>query len=100
MDYASGPKRARALLLKAVRRYKAEEKGEDGYSEFFTRRFEYFDAFGDPANTDCFNLAILWASVGNTMPSVFWLMYYLLRHPAALARARQEIARVCGKVSL
>lgn len=91
MDYASGPKRARALLLKAVRKYKAADN-----SEFMLKRFEYFDAFGDSANTDCFQLAILWASVGNTMPSVFWLVYYLMRTPAALVKARDEIARVCG----
>lgn len=76
--------------MKAVRKY----KGTDN-SEFIQKRFEYFDAFGWTANTDCFQLAILWASVGNTMPSVFWLIFYLMQNAQALAKVRQEMDRVC-----
>lgn len=37
------------------------------------------------------HFAFLWASVGNTIPATFWAMYYLLRHPEALAMVRDEI---------
>ncbi|XP_038622454.1 cytochrome P450 7B1 [Tachyglossus aculeatus] len=37
------------------------------------------------------HFGFLWASVGNTIPATFWAMYYLLRHPEALAAVRDEI---------
>ncbi|KAG7222877.1 hypothetical protein INR49_015984 [Caranx melampygus] len=37
------------------------------------------------------SLAILWASVGNTVPATFWAMYHLVRDPEALQVVRQEI---------
>lgn len=37
------------------------------------------------------HFAILWASVGNTVPASFWAMYYLVSHPEALEVVRQEI---------
>ncbi|CAF3669519.1 unnamed protein product [Rotaria sp. Silwood1] len=35
--------------------------------------------------------AILWASLGNTIPAIFWCLYYLLRNPIALKTVREEI---------
>ncbi|KAM4687309.1 cytochrome P450 7B1 [Discoglossus pictus] len=37
------------------------------------------------------HFAFFWASVGNTIPATFWAMYYLVRHPKALAAVRDEI---------
>ncbi|XP_063307426.1 cytochrome P450 7B1 [Pelobates fuscus] len=37
------------------------------------------------------HFAFLWASVGNTIPAAFWAMYYLVRHPEALAAVRDEL---------
>lgn len=37
------------------------------------------------------HFAFLWASVGNTIPATFWALYYLVRHPEALAAVRDEI---------
>ncbi|XP_028924438.1 cytochrome P450 7B1 [Ornithorhynchus anatinus] len=37
------------------------------------------------------HFGFLWASVGNTIPASFWALYYLLRHPEALAVVRDEI---------
>nr|XP_033790646.1 cytochrome P450 7B1 isoform X2 [Geotrypetes seraphini] len=37
------------------------------------------------------HFAFMWASVANTMPATFWTMYYLVRHPKALAAVRSEI---------
>ncbi|XP_039191479.1 cytochrome P450 7B1 [Crotalus tigris] len=37
------------------------------------------------------HFALLWASVGNTIPVTFWAIYYLLRHPEAFAVVCDEI---------
>lgn len=37
------------------------------------------------------NLGFLWASQGNTIPAMFWAMYYILRHPEAMEALRDEI---------
>ncbi|XP_053415453.1 cytochrome P450 7B1 isoform X2 [Nycticebus coucang] len=37
------------------------------------------------------HLAFLWASLTNTIPTMIWAMYYLLRHPEAMSALRNEI---------
>ncbi|XP_030070902.1 cytochrome P450 7B1 [Microcaecilia unicolor] len=37
------------------------------------------------------HFAFMWASIANTIPATFWTMYYLVRHPKALAAVRGEI---------
>ncbi|XP_037658828.1 cytochrome P450 7B1 [Choloepus didactylus] len=37
------------------------------------------------------HFAFLWASVANSIPTAFWAMYYLLRHPEAMTAVRDEI---------
>uniref|UniRef100_A0AAQ4PMN5 Cytochrome P450, family 7, subfamily B, polypeptide 1 n=1 Tax=Gasterosteus aculeatus aculeatus TaxID=481459 RepID=A0AAQ4PMN5_GASAC len=57
--------------------------------------FEQYDALGD-VDKAAQHFAILWASVGNTIPATFWAMYHLARHPEALREARREIQSVLG----
>ncbi|KAM4605393.1 cytochrome P450 7B1 [Polymixia lowei] len=67
-------------------------------SQFIMKRsqlFEQYDLLGD-IDKAAHHLAILWASVGNTVPATFWAMYYLVSHPAALQAIRQEIHTVLG----
>ncbi|XP_027666895.2 cytochrome P450 7B1 isoform X2 [Falco cherrug] len=52
--------------------------------------FEKYELLGD-YDKAAHHFAFLWASVGNTIPATFWAMYYLLRHPKALAAVRDEI---------
>ncbi|KAM9643552.1 cytochrome P450 7B1 isoform 2-T2 [Morphnus guianensis] len=52
--------------------------------------FEKYELLGD-YDKAAHHFAFLWASVGNTIPATFWAMYYLLRHPEALAAVRDEI---------
>lgn len=42
------------------------------------------------------HFAILWASVGNTIPAAFWVIYYLLAYPEAFAAVKSEIQEVLG----
>ncbi|XP_038203578.1 cytochrome P450 7B1 isoform X1 [Arvicola amphibius] len=37
------------------------------------------------------HLGFLWASMANTIPAVFWAVYYLLGHPEAVEALRDEI---------
>lgn len=37
------------------------------------------------------HLGLLWASLANTIPAMFWAMYYLLQHPEAMEVLRDEI---------
>lgn len=43
------------------------------------------------------HFAMLWASVGNTIPAAFWCLYHLLSHPEAFAAVRAEIVDVVGQ---
>lgn len=39
-------------------------------------------------------LIILWASLANTVPALFWVIYHLLNNPAALGDVMEEIKNV------
>lgn len=41
-----------------------------------------------------FMFVLLWASQGNTGPSSFWLLFFLMKHPEAMAAVKEEIDRV------
>ncbi|NWV11637.1 CP8B1 hydroxylase, partial [Ptilonorhynchus violaceus] len=43
---------------------------------------------------DHFMFMLLWASQGNTGPTAFWLLLYLLKHPEALKAVRDEVDKV------
>jgi cytochrome P450 len=53
-----------------------------------------------PKDPVSFQLAMLWASAGNTVPSTFWTFYYILQTPAVLKRVLQEICESTGKASI
>ncbi len=80
-------KRGRGKLLAAVAKYTTDN------SEFIARRREHFDEIGlTAADSASYQLAILWASVGNTMPATFWLLFHLLSDRALLAQATKEVS--------
>nr|XP_034980306.1 cytochrome P450 7B1 isoform X1 [Zootoca vivipara] len=58
--------------------------------EFRKDLFEMYEVLRD-YDKAAHHFAFMWASVGNTIPATFWAMYYLLRHPEALAVVRDEI---------
>ncbi|XP_041805104.1 7-alpha-hydroxycholest-4-en-3-one 12-alpha-hydroxylase-like [Chelmon rostratus] len=43
---------------------------------------------------DRYMFVLLWASQGNTGPSSFWLLLYLMKHPEAMAAVKEEVDRV------
>ncbi|XP_077208410.1 cytochrome P450 7B1 [Paroedura picta] len=64
-----------------------------GVSELIESRKEMFERYEVLRDYDkaAHHFAFMWASVGNTIPATFWAVYYLLRHPEALAVVRDEI---------
>jgi len=89
VSYTSVPRKARQILLDAVSKY----LGSDN-SELMQKRTEYFKGFDNGSLTPSFQLAMLWASVGNTMPATFWLLFFLLSNPAALESLMKQIKEV------
>nr|AGN04326.1 cytochrome P450 [Oryzias melastigma] len=65
-------------------------------SEFIKMRAGLFDQESSMKDADkgAHHFAMLWASVGNTLPATFWAMYFLVSHPEALQTVRQEILDV------
>ncbi|XP_069777486.1 cytochrome P450 7B1-like isoform X2 [Narcine bancroftii] len=45
-------------------------------------------------NKAAHHFAFFWASVANTIPTVFWVLYHLMRNPEALAAVYDEIDQV------
>ncbi|XP_056149331.1 7-alpha-hydroxycholest-4-en-3-one 12-alpha-hydroxylase-like [Lampris incognitus] len=43
---------------------------------------------------DRFMLLLLWASQGNTGPSAFWTLLYLMKHPEAMRAVKAEVEQV------
>nr|XP_020667442.1 25-hydroxycholesterol 7-alpha-hydroxylase [Pogona vitticeps] len=64
-----------------------------GISEVVQERKNLFERYEEFSDYDkaAHHFAFMWAAVGNTIPATFWAMYYLLRHPEALAVVRDEI---------
>ncbi|XP_014876307.1 25-hydroxycholesterol 7-alpha-hydroxylase isoform X1 [Poecilia latipinna] len=65
-------------------------------SQFIRRRAELFEQQDKLKDVDkaAHHFAILWASVGNTLPATFWAAYFLVSQVEALKVVRQEIVDV------
>ncbi|XP_046498120.1 cytochrome P450 7B1 isoform X1 [Equus quagga] len=64
-----------------------------GWSEVVQMRQDILEKYYMPKDFEigAHHFGFLWASVTNTIPTMFWAMYYLLRHPEAMAVLRDEI---------
>eukprot|EP00051_Salpingoeca_urceolata_P013780 m.174343 g.174343 ORF g.174343 m.174343 type:complete len:501 (+) comp17895_c2_seq2:209-1711(+) len=60
-------------------------------SEFTKLRDETFAEVVTDEQRSRWQLALVWASVSNTMPSAFWTLYFLCAHPEAMAAVRAEV---------
>ena len=54
-------------------------RAENGMEEYMQNRFMFL---------------LLWASQGNTGPSAFWLLLFLMKHPEAMKAVRAEVEQV------
>lgn len=84
----------KSFQKKLIKHLTSEKLGDvQGWSEVVQMRqdiLEKYYAFKD-SEIGAHHLGFLWASVANTVPTVFWTIYYLLRHPEAMAVLRDEI---------
>ncbi|XP_051984801.1 cytochrome P450 7B1-like isoform X1 [Xyrauchen texanus] len=67
--------------------------------EFIQSRTALFQQYDNLQDHDkaAHHFAMLWASVGNTIPAAFWCLYHLLSCPEALAAVQAEIVNVVGE---
>ncbi|KAI5092941.1 25-hydroxycholesterol 7-alpha-hydroxylase, partial [Silurus meridionalis] len=68
-------------------------------SEFVQARKDIFQQYDTLKDMDkaAHHFAILWASVGNTIPACFWCLYHLLSSPQAFSVVRDEIIGMFGE---
>lgn len=73
----------------------------DGICDFMSARWKTFSEGPHKLPTDevigHLQLAIHWASVGNSMPACFWLIFHLTQNPQYLQRVLDEIHSCCNK---
>ncbi|KAM9439553.1 cytochrome P450 7A1 isoform 2-T5 [Clarias gariepinus] len=69
-------------------------------SEFIRTRMEFFQQYDTLKDLDiaAHHFAILWASVGNTIPACFWCLYHLLSSPQAFSVVQEEIMGMFGEM--
>ncbi|KAM6454586.1 cytochrome P450 7B1 isoform 2-T2 [Liasis olivaceus] len=91
IQFLGATKRVRREIINFLNPKKMERWLE--VSELVQNRKDVFETYKVLGDYDkaAHHLALLWASVGNTIPATFWAMYYLLRHPEAFAMVRDEI---------
>ncbi|MBZ3884403.1 7-alpha-hydroxycholest-4-en-3-one 12-alpha-hydroxylase [Sciurus carolinensis] len=74
---------------------------KDGMSSWLCYMLQFLREQGmDPAMQDKFSFMILWASQGNTGPTSFWALLFLLKHPEAMQAVRKEATQVLGEARL
>ena len=70
---------------------------QNNAGNLITERVKMFEGIDTPAvDTAKFQLAIMWASVGNTMPAAYWTMYYIISNSDALAAVSKELKEIYG----
>ncbi|XP_063113452.1 cytochrome P450 7B1 isoform X2 [Cavia porcellus] len=64
-----------------------------GSSEVVQKRQDILEKYYGLEDLDigAHHFALLWASIANSIPVMFWAMYYVLRHPEAAEALRDEI---------
>lgn len=70
--------------------------------EFIQTRTDLFQKYDTLQDKDkaAHHFAMLWASVGNTIPAAFWCLYHLISSPEALEAVRAEIVHVVGEKNM
>ncbi|XP_006860142.1 PREDICTED: 25-hydroxycholesterol 7-alpha-hydroxylase-like [Chrysochloris asiatica] len=85
---------AKSMQKKIINRFTQENLAKmQGWSKVIQMRQDTLEKYYEPDDLEigAHHFALLWASVANTIPTMFWAMYYLLRHPEAMAAVRDEI---------
>ncbi|XP_050996444.1 7-alpha-hydroxycholest-4-en-3-one 12-alpha-hydroxylase [Acomys russatus] len=74
---------------------------KDGVSDWLGHMHQFLIEQGMASSMqDKFNFMMLWASQGNTGPTCFWALVFLLTHGDAMKAVREEATRVLGEPRL
>lgn len=74
---------------------------KDGISNWLGCMLQFLREEGvDSSMQDKFNFMMLWASQGNTGPTCFWALLFLLKHQNAMKAVQEEASRVLGEARL
>lgn len=74
---------------------------KDGMSKWIDYMLQHLREQGTASfMQDRFNFMMLWASQGNTGPTCFWALLFLLKHPEAIKAVQEEATQVLGKARL
>lgn len=74
---------------------------KDGISKWLGDMLQFLREQGTASSMqDKFNFMMLWASQGNTGPTCFWALSYLLKHQDAMKAVHEEATRVLGEARL
>uniref|UniRef100_H0XF28 25/26-hydroxycholesterol 7alpha-hydroxylase n=1 Tax=Otolemur garnettii TaxID=30611 RepID=H0XF28_OTOGA len=84
----------RSLRKKLIQCLSSEKLAKmQGQSEVFQKRQNTLEKYyaREDFEIGAHHLAFLWASVTNSIPTMMWATYYLMRHPEAMSAVRDEI---------
>uniref|UniRef100_A0A8C5L6T7 25/26-hydroxycholesterol 7alpha-hydroxylase n=2 Tax=Jaculus jaculus TaxID=51337 RepID=A0A8C5L6T7_JACJA len=87
----------KSLQRKIIRCLTSEKLDQlQGWSEIVQKRQDILEKYytREDFEIGAHHLGLLWASMANTIPAMFWAMYYLLRHPEAMEALHDEIDRL------
>ncbi|XP_065254851.1 5-beta-cholestane-3-alpha,7-alpha-diol 12-alpha-hydroxylase [Emys orbicularis] len=88
--------RLKRLFWKVLSVKNSREK--DNMSGWISDQEQFLAELGVPEYMrDRFMFLLLWAAQGNTGPSSFWLLLYLMKHPEAMQAVREEVDKVLGE---
>ncbi|NXG55067.1 CP8B1 hydroxylase, partial [Hemiprocne comata] len=72
-----------------------KSRQKDNISGWISDQEQLLAANGVPEYMrDRFMFMMLWASQGNTGPTAFWLLFYLMKHPEAMKAVKDEVDKV------
>nr|XP_004662181.2 7-alpha-hydroxycholest-4-en-3-one 12-alpha-hydroxylase [Jaculus jaculus] len=82
-------------------RLSLEQKEKDGVSNWLGYMLQHLrEQRAASAMEVKFNFMLLWASQGNTGPTSFWALLFLLKHPEAMKAVREEATHVLSEARL
>ncbi|XP_050995906.1 25-hydroxycholesterol 7-alpha-hydroxylase [Acomys russatus] len=84
----------KSMQKKIIRRLTSEKLAQmQGWSEVVKDRQDVLEKYyrREDFEIGAHHLGFLWASMANTIPAMFWAMYYILQQPETMEALRDEI---------
>ncbi|KAM9186018.1 LOW QUALITY PROTEIN: 7-alpha-hydroxycholest-4-en-3-one 12-alpha-hydroxylase [Dugong dugon] len=73
---------------------------KDGISNWLSYMFQFLREQEIAPAMQKFNFMMLWVSQGNTGPTSFWALLFLLKYPEAMQAVKEEATKVLGEARL